>query len=140
MQLWGVATPLLVWFSQNERSARLRFQSMQAAAYQIIALVLYMLGMAVYMAVFFGMFISLILSGTLGGSSELQGPPAFIMAAFIVVMILFWFIMMIAMPLYYLLAGVAGLRVLRGHHFRYPILGRIIEKRIEPSRGPEPIS
>ena len=30
LQLWGVVTPLIVWFSQKERSTRLRFQAMQA--------------------------------------------------------------------------------------------------------------
>jgi uncharacterized Tic20 family protein len=140
LQLWGVVTPLIVWFSQKERSARLRFQSMQAAVYQVIALVTYMLGMAVYMAFFIGMFLTLILGGTMGGDAELQGPPAFMMATFFVVMIIFWFIMMIVMPIYYLLAGWAGLRVIRSHQFRYPILGKMIEKRIQKAQSLEPVS
>jgi uncharacterized Tic20 family protein len=130
LQLWGVVTPLIVWFSQKERSARLRFQSIQAAVYQIIAFVVYMLGMAVYMAFFIGMFLTLILGGSMGGSNELQGPPALLMMGFFAVMIIFWFVMMIVMPIYYLLAGLASFRVIRGHQFRYPILGYLIEKRM----------
>jgi hypothetical protein len=38
--------------------------------------------------------------------------------------------MMIVMPIYYLLAGLASFRVIRGHQFRYPILGYLIEKRM----------
>jgi uncharacterized Tic20 family protein len=137
LQLWGVVTPLIVWFTQKERSIRLRFQSMQAFVYQIIAFVLYMLGMVVYMAFFIGMFLTLILGGTTGGSNELQGPPALMMVGFFAVMIIFWFIMLIVMPIYYLLAGLAGVRVIRGHQFRYPILGRIIEKRMGSSQSLE---
>jgi uncharacterized Tic20 family protein len=128
LQLWGVATPLIVWFSQKERSARLRFQSMQAFVYQLIALVVYVIGMAVYMAFFLGMMLTMTLGGTTG-NNELQGPPAFVSMIFFVVMILFWLIIMVAMPIYYLLAGFAGFRVIRGHHFRYPILGKMIETR-----------
>jgi uncharacterized Tic20 family protein len=134
LQLWGVVTPLIVWFSQKERSARLRFQSMQAFVYQVIALAVYMLGMAVYMAFFVGMVFTLVIGSAMGNSQKVQGPPAFMMAAFFVIMILFWFIIAILMPVYYLLAGWAGFRVIRGHHFRYPILGKIMERRMGTSQ------
>jgi uncharacterized Tic20 family protein len=130
LQMWGVITPLIVWFSQKERSAHLRFQSMQAFVYQMIAVAAYMLGMAAYMLFFFGMFFSLILGTTRGGSGDLQGPPAIMMAIFLGAMLIFWLFVMISMPIYYLLAGWAGLRVIHGHHFRYPILGKIIERRM----------
>ena len=133
LQMWGLVTPLIVWFTQKERSAHLRFQAMQASIYQLIALLVYMLGMATYMAFFFGMFITFFLGGAMGSSNELPGPAAFMMVAFFVVMIVFWLIYSIAMPIYYLLAGCAGFRVIRGHHFRYPILGRMIEQRMGPS-------
>lgn len=134
LQLWGVVTPLIVWFSQKERSARLRFQSMQAFVYQLIAFAAYMLGMAAYMVFFFGMFSTLILGSSLGGGRDLQGVPAIMMLVFFAVMMLFWLLVMIVMPIYYLLAGWAGLRVIRGHHFRYPILGKLIERRMGASQ------
>jgi uncharacterized Tic20 family protein len=129
LQLWGVVTPLIVWFSQRERSPRLRFQSLQAAVYQFMALAVYMLGMAVYMAVFLGMFILLALAGTMGGN-PIEGPPAVLMLIFFGLIMLFWFLIMVLMPVYYLLAALAGVRVLRGRPFRYPLLGRLIESRI----------
>jgi uncharacterized Tic20 family protein len=137
LQLWGVVTPLIVWFSQKERSPRLRFQSMQAAVYQIIAFVAYMLGMVVYMLFFFGMILTLILGGVMGNGQEIQGLPAFMMAVFLVVMIIFWFVIMILMPVYYLIAGVASLRVIRGHYFHYPLLGKLLENRIGTSQSLE---
>jgi uncharacterized Tic20 family protein len=134
LQLWGVVTPLIVWFTQKERSARLRFQSMQASLYQLIALAAYMLGMAVYMVFFFGLFASMILGGTMGNNNQIQGPPAFLMPASFVVMIIFGLVVTIGMPVYYLLAGLAGFRVIRGHPFRYPILGKILERRMGASQ------
>jgi hypothetical protein len=49
-------------------------------------------------------------------------------------------VVMIAMPVYYLLAGVAGFRVIGGHDFRYPILGKIIEKRMKTHQHLEQVS
>jgi uncharacterized Tic20 family protein len=137
LQLWGVITPLIVWFSQRERSARLRFQSMQAFVYQLIAVAAYILGMAAYMVFFFGLFFTMILGSSMSESRNIQGPPALMMAVFFGVMILFWIFVIIIMPIYYLLAGWAGLRVLRGHHFRYPILGKIIERRMGATQDPQ---
>jgi uncharacterized Tic20 family protein len=137
LQLWGVVTPLIVWFSQKERSARLRFQSMQAFVYQMIATAAYMLGMAAYMVFFFGLFFTMILGSSMSESRNIQGPPAMMMAVFFGIMILFWIFVIIVMPIYYLLAGWAGLRVIGGHHFRYPILGKIIERRMEASQQPQ---
>lgn len=139
LQLWGVVTPLIVWFSQKERSTRLRFQAMQAFLYQLLAFAAYFLGMAGYMAAFLGMFLTMILGGNQGGSSDVPGPPAFMMI-FLVVMLVFWLIIFIVMPIYYLLAWVAGYRVIRGHHFRYPILGKMIEERVKISQRLEPVS
>jgi uncharacterized Tic20 family protein len=137
LQLWGVVTPLLVWFSQKERSARLRFQSMQAFVYQMIAVTAYMLGMAAYMAFFLGLVFTVILGGSISENQNIEGPLALMMAVFFGVMILFWLLFTIAMPIYYLLAGWAGFRVIRGHHFRYPILGKIIERRVGASEHPQ---
>jgi hypothetical protein len=79
-----------------------------------------------------GMFVTMILSGPMRDNAELQGFPAFMMVAFFVIMMVFALIVVIGMPIYYLLAGVGGFRVIRGHHFRYPILGKIIEQKMKP--------
>jgi len=139
LQLWGVVTPLIVWFTQKERSVRLRFQSMQAFVYQAIASLTYMLGMVVYMLFFFGMFFTAILGGTMGSNNEPQGPAAGLMLIFFGVIMIFWLVIMILMPIYYILAGIASFRVIRGRHFRYPILGKIIEKRMKITQSLEPM-
>lgn len=137
LQLWGIITPLVVWFTQKERSARLRFQSLQAAIYQGIAFVAYMLGMVIYMVFLFGMMFLLFTAGVLSKSNEIQGPAAAILLAFFGMMILFWFVFLLFLPIYYVLAGIGSVRVIRGHHFRYPILGKILERRLERSQTSE---
>ena len=137
LQLWGVVTPLVVWFSQRERSAHLRFQSLQAFFYQAVAFAVYMLGMAVYMLFFLGMIVTLAIGGSLGERADLQGAPGLLMTLFFGVMIVFWLLVMVLMPIYYLLAGYASMRTIRGHHFRYPLLGKLLEKRMGLRQTPE---
>ena len=96
--------------------------------------------MGVYMAFFMGMFITMLTGGTTGGGNEIQGLSAFMMTGFLIVMIVFVVIVMIGMPIYYLLAGIAGFRVIRGHNFRYPSLGKIIENKLKASQSLEPVS
>lgn len=139
LQLWGIVTPLLVWFTQKERSARLRFQSMQAVVYQGIALVVYIVGMALYMLSFFGLFLMLFAAGTMSEGGEIQGPAGLIILIFFGVIMIIWLVIMLLAPIYYLLAGFASLRTIQGHPFRYPIIGRILEKRMGSSRELETI-
>lgn len=137
LQLWGIVTPLVVWFTQKERSTRLRFQAMQAFVYQGIALVAYMVGMVLYMVAFFGMFFIPLASGAMNEGGDIPGPVGGVMLVFFGLIMLIWLVIMILVPVYYLLAGVASLRMIQGRPFHYPILGRILEKRMETSPKPE---
>ncbi len=140
LRWFGIITPLVVWFTQKEHSARLRFQSMQAILYQGIGIVAAILGMTLYMLVFFGVFFSLFAAGQMNGNKEIQGVGAVIMLIFFGIIMVFWFVFFIVVPLYYLLAGFASIRVIRGHHFRYPILGKLLEKRMEKPQSLEVLS
>jgi uncharacterized Tic20 family protein len=134
LQLWGIITPLIVWFSQKERSIKLRFQAMQAILYQLSAFILYMIGMTAYMAVFFMMFAGMAAFGLADPSASTNGelPPVIgiIFIIFLAVIMIFWLLMMIATPIYYILAAVASILTIRGRNFKYPILGGIIAKRM----------
>jgi uncharacterized Tic20 family protein len=137
LQIWGIATPLVVWFTQKERSARLRFQAMQAAVYQGIALFVYLAGMVLQMIAFFGMFVIFTL-GTVGGRGEVQGPlGATILILFGILMMIFALGTTILMPIYYLLAALGIVRTIQGRPFRYPIIGRILAKRMQISQSAE---
>jgi len=138
-RLWGIITPLIVWFTQEERSASLRFQSMQALIYQGIAIAAYFIGFILYMVSFFGMFFMMTTTEIMNRGKDMQGPGAVMMVIVFGVIMVFWLLFVIVLPLYYLLAGFASLRVARGHHFRYPLLGKLIEKRMEKPQQLEPM-
>ncbi|MBK8417278.1 DUF4870 domain-containing protein [Candidatus Villigracilis saccharophilus] len=139
LQLWGIVTPLIVWFTQKERSAKLRFQALQAAIYQLIAFAAYIIGTVAYMAFIFIMIFGLmIFSGSpTSPNSELSPAAGIISMLFFAILMIFWLIIMIAMPIYYLLAGAASILTIRGKNFKYPIIGGIISSRITPQKVEE---
>ena len=139
LQLWGIVTPLIVWFTQKERSAKLRFQALQAAIYQLIAFAAYMIGTVAYMAFIFIMIFGLMMfSGSPASpNSELSPAAGIISMLFFAILMIFWLIIMIAMPIYYLLAGAASILTIRGKDFKYPIIGGIISSRIAPQKVEE---
>jgi len=134
LRLLGIITPLIIWFSQKERSAKIRFQAMQAVIYQLIAVVAYMVGMAAYMAFFFIMIAGTAVFGAVTPSASTNGdlPPVvgIIFLIFFGIIMIFWLLFMIATPIYYILAAVASIFTARGKNFKYPILGEIISKRL----------
>lgn len=89
------------------------------------------------MFVFFGMFLALIAGSAGGSGGQIEGPGAIVMLLSLATIVIVWLLVLIVLPAYYVLAGLAGVRVLGGHNFRYPILGRIIERRVEASQPVE---
>lgn len=128
LQFWGIATPLIVWFSQKERSARLGFHSMQAFVYQGIALAAYLAGMVLYVIMTFAIVLIPIAAGASSAGRNAQGPVLGILLVFFGMVMIIGLGMMILLPLYYLLAGVASLRVIQGKPFRYPLIGGLLKK------------
>jgi uncharacterized Tic20 family protein len=117
--LWGLLAPAYLWISQGKSSAYLKFQSAQTTIYQIIVNLLY-----------FGL---TFLSISLGVASM------FLFASFMdfgewtpvagmMVMICLLGLVGLIIPLFHILGQWAGLRVLRGHDFRYPLLGGWVAK------------
>lgn len=128
--LWGLVTPLVVWITQHERSRFLRFQALQATIYQAIGLVGYLAFMILDFVFIFGS-MALALSTNGQGSS---GAPALLGLAslpFLACLCLF----ALAGPVYQILGFIAAVRVLNGHDFHYPILGRILASRLEPKEA-----
>lgn len=131
LQLFGIITPLMVWFSQKERSAKLAFQSLQAIFYQLISVAVTILSYVGSSAFFLFMAAMIILaSGRYGNDEILFGNAGRLTILLIGGILLLELIAIFVIPLYYLLAGIAGLRTMRGHEFKYPILGGIIARRM----------
>lgn len=132
VQLFGIITPLIVWFTQKERSVKLRLQALQAAFYQLISAIAYFLASAGSLVFFFVLMASVvILAGGRDGSNEsVYNTAGGVLLLLILGMFLVELLAFLLVPLYYLLAGVGALRTMRGHEFKYPTLGGILARRM----------
>jgi len=45
------------------------------------------------------------------------------------------FLLILSVPLLHILGQWAGYRVLKGDHYRYPLIGRLVEKWTEPDKA-----
>jgi uncharacterized Tic20 family protein len=131
LQMWGMITPFVVWFSQKSRSTRLRFQALQALLYQLAATVAYIVSYAGFFVVYL-FFIAAIVLGGISTNPTQEVSPAFgiLFILMMAVFMLVWLAWMILYPVYFILAGIATIRSMRGHDFKYPILGKILLKRM----------
>lgn len=141
IQFWGAITPFIIWFSQKERSSKIRFHALQAVFYQLIAAVAYMVGMFGYMFVFFLFFATMFIfgAGDPAAANNVETSPilGIITIIFMGGFMIFWLFFMIAGPIYYLIAAIASILTIRGKNFRYPILGSLIARRINTPKPRE---
>ncbi len=124
--LWGIVVPLMAWITQKERSVRLKFQALQATIYQGLGTLAYFVFMAIYMFFIFGTMAVF----TLGSSPNNSQFNPLAGLLFFVPFLCFMFVFLILGPLYQLFAFIASVKVLRGGEYKYPILGKIIFRRL----------
>ncbi|MBI5877532.1 MAG: DUF4870 domain-containing protein [Chloroflexi bacterium] len=123
--MMGLIVPIVIWATQKDRSPYLRFQAIQATAYQIAIVVLSFAGMFCYFCSFFGTFALTMGGVALFGDKGGELPPVVgfgMLAPFIVLLI--YIGSQVAMVAYGILGGVL---TLTGHDFRYVWLGRRVE-------------
>jgi len=134
--VWGAIFPLLIWATQKDRSPFLRFQSVQAALFQVIGTAVYMAGLLLYVVFVFGI---MALAGIAVSFSQSQIiPPALVLLLIPILCIIFLFFGL--GPLYLCLASWAAYRILRGHDYHYPLLGRILAHQMESGRPARPVT
>jgi uncharacterized Tic20 family protein len=140
MPIFGLIIPIMVWFTQRQRSVWLRFQSLQASVYQGIGVLLYfgLTGLQIFpmfgVMAFMGFFLFISAASRGSGPGGLLGPIAGLM---MVGMFVVAYLAMIGAALLqcligpiFTLAGVwAGWQILKGRRFRYPLLGGWIVRR-----------
>lgn len=138
LQLWGIFTPLLVWVLQKDRSEKLRFQALQATIYQLISFIVYMAAMMAYMAIIFMAIAGISILGmtdpTLANGGDAPQGMGIFMIVFIGVIMIFWTLLMIATPIYYIMAAIASILTIRGKNFKYPILGALLTKQMNKAK------
>jgi len=133
IMLWGMLVPLTTWILQGKRSLFLRFQAIQTLVFQAGVTLLFFGGMFLYVA---GAFVLLGVVG-LSGDANLGTPTGMIGLIVFLVFMLIAVVIILIVPLFHIMGQWAGYRVLKGDNYRYPVLGKLIEKRISKFDGEE---
>ncbi len=126
--LWGMLAPLTAWILEGKRSPFLKFQSIQTLVYQGSVTLLY-LGI-VFLYLFGIMIISLMAMMGWTGNVRIDSSMGIVGVVFLGGSLLVLFIVILFMPLFHILGQWAGYRVLKGEDYRYPLVGRFVEKWI----------
>lgn len=122
--LWGLLAPIVAWAMDGKRSPFLKFQSAQTVVYQAGTLVLY------FVAGFFYIFGLVVFFLTIGfeGDVVLDSSGGMIGAIVFLVSVLIAMLILLAVPLLHILGQWAGYKLLKGDKYRYPLVGRLVER------------
>lgn len=119
LPLWGLLAPAYLWISHSKHSPFLKFQSTQTTLYQVLVNLLY-----------FGLSLGSVVLGfgamlLFGAATEFgEWTPV----AGMMVMICLLGCTGLIIPIFHILGQWAGLQTLRGHAFKYPLLGGWVTK------------
>ena len=131
--IWGMLAPLTAWIVQGKNSLFLRFQSIQTIVYQAFTTVIYFAGSFLYL---FGI---LLLFASMGGIGRTDFNASMGTVSIIVlgILLLIAALLILSVPLLHILGQWAGYRVLKGDDYRYPLIGRLVEKWSSKNSRPE---
>lgn len=120
LPMWGILAPIVIWLTQREKSRWAAFQALQAIAFQIAMILIYIVGFACYM----GSFFALMIGGVLG--SQVNGiEPVFGLSFALPFLVLF---SLMGATLLSIIYGIAGaVLTFQGKDFRYVVIGRRLE-------------
>ena len=126
----GVIVPIVIWATQKEKSQYVAFQSLQAVAYQLSMIAAWFVGMGCYMLSFFGTFLFLPLASATGNSENIN--PLFGLG-FMVPFLVFGLIFIGGF--FFVIYGVVGtVMTFQGKPFRYMLIGKRVEKFMQPNQ------
>jgi uncharacterized protein len=126
VMLWGMLAPLTTWILYGKRSLFLKFQSIQTLVYQAGTTILYFVGGFIYL---FG-FLVLIAGTRMIGETNLNSSSGILGIVVFGLSLLISFAVILIIPLLHILGQWAGYRVLKGDDYRYPMVGKWVEKWI----------
>jgi uncharacterized Tic20 family protein len=137
IMIWGMLTPLTTSILYGKRSLFLKFQSVQTLIYQAGVTILYFIGSFLYMGGLFALIASM------GGIGQFQSAssPGILSILVFGVFLLCGGVIILIIPLLHILGQWAGYRILKGDPYRYPLVGRLVEKWIskQPVREEKPV-
>jgi uncharacterized Tic20 family protein len=125
----GTISPIIIWATQKDKSPYIRFQALQALAYQIVLILVWFGGMACYMCSFFGSFFGMM---PFIGGGEGANPTAGVIFGLTFIIPFLVFGAMFASLFLFIIYGIIGaVMVLQGKDFRYAIIGRRLERYLQ---------
>jgi uncharacterized Tic20 family protein len=119
----GLIAPLIIWTTMREKSAWLRFQALQALAYQLLQFVLILIFGCISIPLF------LVMPVFLTQDPEMMNLPVFLVFTMIIPFLpyLIWGLL--------ILVGLAGGALCAfGYNFKYPLLGKRLEHYLDSNR------
>jgi uncharacterized Tic20 family protein len=124
--LWGMLAPLTAWMLQGRHNLFLKFQSIQTLVYQAVTTIIYFIGGFLYLLGFLFLIV-----GMVGiGEPNLNSSMGIVSLVIFGITLLVSFALILFVPLLHILGQWAGYRVLKGENYRYPLIGRLVEKWI----------
>jgi uncharacterized protein len=124
--LWGMLAPLTAWILQGKQSTFLRFQSMQTLAYQAVATILFLVGG--FISAFGLVLVPFMLFSRV--SSAFDSPTSILGLIIFIGLMLIAMLILLVVPLLHILGQWAGYRVLKGENYRYPLIGKLVERQL----------
>jgi uncharacterized Tic20 family protein len=123
--MFGILVALIVWATHKDKSPFVRYQAAQAIAFDVVVMVFSMVfSVCLFGVMFCGMFASILTLAAAETSGD-PGWPILILPG----MFPFLFLVLVPVSLVFVLARlIAAVSVLNGNEFRYPWLGKQVEK------------
>ena len=123
--LFGPLVALIAWSTQKDKSRFVKFQALQALAFDMIIVIAMGIGfVCLFGVIFIGMFSTMF--GIWGGTSSSDTVPLFFMLSFMSPFLIFACISPSSL-LFLAVRLFASFSVLNGHNFQYPLLGKWLE-------------
>ncbi len=124
--IWGLLPPLMALILQGKRTFFMRFQSIQTLIFQGLTTLLFLGAVAFYL-LGLGLFAGLV---GLTGDLDFNSPATLAGLIVLLVALLIMVGILLVVPLLHITGQWAGYRVLKGDDYHYPLLGKLIEKRL----------
>jgi uncharacterized Tic20 family protein len=121
---FGIIASLLVFATQKDRSRFVRFQALQALAFEGVFMVAYML----FMFCLMGAVLVFIFGGAIYIAQSPSNDP--VVPGMAIGMVAPWLMFMCIMPVVFvalIVRLIAAMSVATGHNFRYPLIGSRVE-------------
>jgi len=129
LPMWGLVAAIVIWASQKDRSEYVRFQSLQAIAYQLLIILGWFLGMGCYMLSALALIIVAPSMEAQVQQYATEPGPLFYLSAALPFLVLSGVLLGWLVTLAYAIAG--AVTTIKGKDFRYVVLGPSLRRYLD---------